>query len=309
MRGTLARHLEPFIKQVNIAIADAKEQGIIPTPELARERLNGLAGFVTDVPEISFTEQRAIESPDGVIKTRVYSPNTDVALPVMIFFHGGGHMCGSADLYDPMCRKMALASDAVVINVDYRLAPEHRYPAAIVDAEYVVRHYRDLLKGIPHNDTLIIAGDSAGGAMCSTLAMHQTADPSLGIDKQILIYPSVDYTMTQPSLDENGTGFFLEKPRIEWYFEHYFSGNDDPKKASPLYGPVNEHTPATLVLLASCDPLRDEGLAYGEKLAAADVSVTTHVFDGMIHAFMNIEDLVPEECAQLYHFMGEFIND
>ncbi len=307
MRGSLAPHLEAFIEQVNIAIADAKEQGIVPTPDMARERLNGLAQFVSNVPDITFYEERKLASVDGSITTRIYSPDPATELPVMIFFHGGGHMCGSAELYDPMCRKISLAGNCIVINVDYRLAPEFPYPAGLDDAENVVRHYRELLTDIAHSQTLIICGDSAGGALCTSLSMMQAEDRTLGIDQQVLIYPSVDYTMSHASMDENGTGYFLEKARIQWYFDHYFKSTDDRRLASPLYGEMNDATPDTMIIIAGCDPLRDEGLAYGDRLIKAGVNVKIHTFEGMIHAFMNIEDLVPEECEQLYRHIGDFV--
>jgi acetyl esterase/lipase len=237
----------------------------------------------------------------------IYSPEPEAALPVMIFFHGGGHMCGSTDLYDPMCRKIALASRCVVISVDYRLTPEHPYPAGLQDAEYIIANYRQVLEDVTFNYTLLIAGDSAGGAICSTLSMKQAEGADFGIHKQILIYPSVDYTMSQASIEDNGVGFFLEKERIAWYLEHYFSRQEDRKAASPLFGTMNESMPETMIIVAGCDPLRDEGLAYGERLAETGVKVRVHQFDGMIHAFMNIEDLVPEECKQLYQHIADFI--
>ena len=137
--------------------------------------------------------------------------------------------------------------------------------------------------------------------------MRQVNDPELSFSKQILIYPSVDYTMTSDSMEENGQGYFLEKARIDWYFNNYFLNQEDRKQASPLYGPVNSDCPKTLIFISGCDPLRDEGISYAEKLEDAGVSVEMHKFDHMIHAFMNIEDLVPKECKKLYQLMGQFI--
>lgn len=308
MRGKLAHHLESFIKQVNVAIAEAKDQGIVPTPELARERLDGLAAFVTDIPEIAYAKSVILNSDETAIHSIVYSPDPSASLPTLVFFHGGGHMCGSAKLYDPMCRKIAIASQCVVISVDYRLAPEHPYPAGLVDAEYIVRNYQQLLEEVKVTDDLMIAGDSAGGAICTSLSMLQAKDDTLKINKQILLYPSVDYTMSFPSMTANGTGYFLEQPRIKWYFEHYFNSGDDARKASPVFGPMNDKLPETLLVVAGCDPLRDEGLEYGKRLADSGVHVETKMFEGMIHAFMNIEDLVPEECAELYKTIGQFVS-
>lgn len=307
MRGSLANHLSAFVEQVNIAIADAKEAGIVPTPELARERLNGLAAFNTESPEIDLRENRVLTTGTHEIPVKIYSPDKNAALPVLVFFHGGGHMCGDPELYDPMCTKMAIAGHSVVISVDYRLAPEHPYPAGLDDAEFVVKNYKRLLEDIAHNDHLVIGGDSAGGAICTSLTMRKVSDPTLSFDKQFLIYPSVDYTMSSDSMKHNGTGFFLEEARIKWYFDNYFHNDEDPKAVSPLYNDVGDSCPDTFVVVAGCDPLRDEGLAYAEKLREAGANVSSYQFENMIHAFMNIEQLVPDECAKLYELMGEFI--
>jgi len=308
MRGVLSKKLNGFIMTVNEAIAEAKASGGVATPELAREKLAALGAFVTKVPNIAFAKDRVITAANHDIPVKVYSPSPAQELPVLIYFHGGGHMCGSADLYDPMCRNMSLAAHCIVINVDYRLAPEFPYPDGIDDAEYVVKNYQSVLQDLSFNNKLVIGGDSAGGAICTSLTMRKTADPALDFSKQILIYPSVDYTMSSPSIEENGTGFFLEKARIDWYFDNYFVDPNDRKNASPLYGPVNAESPESLVILAGCDPLRDEGASYARKLVEAGVSVEKYQFDNMIHAFMNLEDLVPEECSRLYQLMGDFVN-
>lgn len=308
MRGLLAEHLTDFIFTINQLIAQAKEQGIVPTPDMARAKLSALDAYVSHSPAIDFVEDKVLTTDTCKVPVRIYSPSPDQALPVLIYFHGGGHMCGDVNLYDPMCRKMAIASHCIVISVEYRLAPENPYPCGLNDAEAVLRNYQQLLAGICFNSTVSIGGDSAGGAICSSLVMKQVNDPTLLIDKQILIYPSVDYTMSEASIVDNGEGFFLEKARIQWYFDHYFLNNEDRKSVSPLHNPVNADSPETLLIIAGCDPLRDEGLAYAKKLSQAGVLVSLEVFDNMIHAFMNIEDLVPKECQQLYSAIGNFIN-
>jgi acetyl esterase/lipase len=308
MRGTLSPKLESFIEQVNAAIAQAKADGVVANPQLAREKLAALSAFVTKVPDVEYVKDKHLETDTHSIPVKVYSPAMAEALPVVIFFHGGGHMCGDTELYDPMTRKIALASKAVVISVDYRLAPEFPYPAGLDDGEYVVKHYREILTDVAYNDSLIIAGDSGGGAICASLTMRKVSDPTLKFDKQVLIYPSVDYTMSLPSIDDNGTGYFLEKARVQWYFDNYFLNGEDRKQASALFGPMNRESPTTLVLVAGCDPLRDEGLAYAEKLSSHGVHVETYSFDDMIHAFMNIEDLVPQECDLLFEKIGAFVN-
>ncbi len=309
MRGVLAKHLRNFIATVNEAIAEANASGIVATPELAREKLAGLGAFVSIFPELALVIDRKFITPTHEIPVKVYSPAPDKALPIVMLFHGGGHMCGDTELYDPMCRKIAIAGQCVVISVDYRLAPENPYPDGLNDADYAVKHYKEVLTDIKHKGSLIIAGDSAGGAICTSLTMRKVSDPELDFSKQILLYPSVDYTMSSASMEENGTGYFLEKPRIQWYFDHYFLHDEDRKEASPLFGPIDNNSPESLIILSGCDPLRDEGKQYAKKLKQAGLSVTVHEFENMIHAFMNIEDLVPNECSRLYKLIGNFINN
>ena len=309
MRGQLAEHLEGFISDVNVAINKAREDGIMPTPELARENLTNLSGFVTQIPSIAYAEEHSIMDEQVEIPVRVYSPNPDKELPVLVYFHGGGHMCGSTELYDPMCRKMAIASQCVVISVEYRLAPEFPYPAGINDCEAVVKKYHQALAKVNYSNELFIGGDSAGGAICATLSMRKQTDSELAFTKQVLIYPSLDYTMSMPSIKDNGEGFLLERTRIQWYFDNYFDDYEDRAECSPLFGPINDEMPETLIIVAGCDPLRDEGLAYAEKLNEKGNKVIVREFKNMIHAFMNIEDLVVEECRELYQVIGSFVNE
>jgi acetyl esterase len=232
-------------------------------------------------------------------------------LPVLVHFHGGGHMCGSVALYDPICRHLASIAQCVVISVEYRLAPEYPYPAGVEDCEYALIHYAQLLNDVNHQDSVTIIGDSAGGAICTSLSMKSLTDKRIHIDQQILIYPSVDYTLTSPSLDSNGCGFLLETSRIKWYFEQYFKQSDQRsdqiKQASPLLGTINANLPKTLIFTAGCDPLRDEGIAYAKALSAAGVDVEHYSFDGMIHAYMLLHDLVKQECMTTYQRIAEFM--
>lgn len=306
MRGTLSNKLTGFIEQVNQAAAEFKQSGAVLTPEQARINLAKLDGLVSCRPKVSQVINLVLNSADGDIPTRIYLPENCEGKNVLIYFHGGGHMCGSVELYDPMCSKLCLATDSIVISVDYRLAPEFPYPAGLNDAHNVVKNYRTLLADINIGNELYIAGDSAGGAICSSLMMLY---PELNVTKQVLIYPSLDYTCSSDSIAENGSGYLLETPRIQWYFDHYFQNNEDRKACSPLFGSLPNSKVSNLVITAGCDPLRDEGLAYVSRLKQAGQKVSHYQFDNMIHAFINIEDLVKEECELLYQTIGKFIKD
>ncbi|WP_394205755.1 alpha/beta hydrolase [Shewanella waksmanii] len=313
MRGIVSPKLHEFLATVNQTIAEAKAQNIQYTPEQVRANLDKLAAFLNNKPALPLVEDRDFTLPNGSkLPARIYSPNPDIPLPVVMHFHGGGHMCGSVELYDPISRQLAATAQCVVICVEYRLAPEHPYPAGVEDCQYALINYQGVLSGIRHDGSISIMGDSAGGAICTTLAMKRVNNPDIRIDKQILIYPSVDYTMASPSYDDNGEGFLLEKSRVQWYFEQYFGQPltlDSPiKQASALFGPFNRDMPATLVFTAGCDPLRDEGIAYVDAMQRAEAKVEHVHFDDMIHAYMLLQDLVSEECQATYQRIGRFLN-
>ena len=311
MRGIASAKLTEFLAQANHNIALAKQQQVQFTPALLRENLNKLSALMSESPNVAYIADKHWQLDHRTLCARVYSPAPNSDLLVLLHFHGGGHMCGNVDLYDPICRHLASIANCVVISVEYRLAPEHPYPAGLDDCEYALLHYQELLDEVKYQDSINIIGDSAGGAICSSLAMRSLANPKLRIDKQVLIYPSVDYTMSSASMDSNGTGFLLETSRVKWYFEQYFQtlmhDANQVKHASPLLGTMSDKLPPTLIFTAGCDPLRDEGIAYASALQSAGVLVEHYQFDGMIHAYMLLHDLVRQECLDTYHHIARFL--
>lgn len=308
MRGILSAKLSGLIEQANIAAKEAKENGVQLTPSLVRGNIEKLSVFIGEGPDLAFVQESAFTTPTHRIPVRIYSPDPEKSLPVVIHYHGGGHLCGSIALYDPISRKIAKAGNCVVIAVEYRLAPEFPYPAGIDDSQYALEHYQDVLSDVKFNQQLIIAGDSAGAAICTTLASKNIGNSTVNIDKQILVYPSVDYTMSSDSIEENGTGFLLEKEKMIWYFNCYFQDKVLAKQASPLFMPMASSMPQTLIFTAGCDPLRDESYAYAQALEKAGVKVEEYTFDGMIHAYMLLDSFVKSECDETYRMMGGFIH-
>ena len=307
MRGIISDKLTGLMEQANIAAQEFKQSGVQLTPSLVRENLEKLTVFIGEGPELAFVQENAFVTSTHIIPVRVYSPDPEQALPVVLHYHGGGHMCGSIELYDTISRKIAKAGNCVVIAVEYRLAPEYPYPAGVEDSQYALEHYQDVLSEVNFNQQLIIVGDSAGGAICTTLVSNNIDNSAVNIDKQILIYPSVDYTISCASTEENGTGFLLEKEKMIWYFNHYLQDKEQSKQASPLFMPMANSMPQTLIFTAGCDPLRDESIAYGRALKKAGVQVEQVTFDGMIHAYMLLDSIVKSECDETYRMMGEFI--
>ncbi|MCG8427336.1 MAG: alpha/beta hydrolase [Chromatiales bacterium] len=306
----LAPVLEAWLEKHNQLVEQLKISGFKQTPTNAREGLANLTWMlVKERPDIALIQDDLVVGDEFDVPVRIYHPEPDSSLPVLIYFHGGGHMSGGITVYDPICRKIALATNHIVISVDYRLAPECPYPAGLVDALTVAKNIWTTLepRDIDYQRELAIAGDSAGGAICATLSHTTQHDPAVEIKKQILIYPSLDYTMQHESVVLNGQGYLLEKEKIEWFFDNYFQNGENRQSLSPLHMAFSNKLPESLVVTAEFCPLRDEGFVYVEKLKHADVAHKHIHFDDMIHAFINMEDLLKESCNKLYREIKEFL--
>lgn len=303
---TLNPQLESWLTQLNTLVADQQARGVQATPATVRE---GLATMTATLVSQSPTLPWVADTEVGAVPVRLYDPAPQQEKNLCLFFHGGGHLAGSVEVYDPICRKLAAASGQLVVSVEYRLSPEHPWPQGLNDCLEVTRHIWPVLERQQRRvrRRLFLAGDSGGGAYAASISAQAQQDPQLNIDGQILIYPSLDYTLSQPSVTENGRGYLLERPRIEWYFDHYFQHGEDRRAASPLYLPITAGLPPTLMITAGFCPLRDEGLAYLEKLRAAGVPCQHRHYPDMIHAYLNLEDLVPEACADTYQTIARFM--
>jgi acetyl esterase/lipase len=218
-------------------------------------------------------------------------------------------MAGSVTEYDPICRKMAHHVQHVLVSVDYRLAPEFPYPAGVEDALNSARYVWSTLDsaGVAYQPSLRLGGDSAGGALSATVAHRAQYDTGLPVVAQVLIYPSLDYTMSCPSIEEYKSGFLLQKQNIQWYFDNYFQSGEDRKKVSPLFMDLTSNFPDTLVLTAGFCPLRDEGQLYVQNLLKQGINVQHVHFPDMIHAFLNMERLFPERVEVLYKSLQAFL--
>ena len=303
--------LKPWLDNFNQQMAALKAGGFKATPTNAREGLANLTrALVTNIPAIAWCQDDLIPGHAHDVPVRIYHPEPEVALPVLVYLHGGGHMAGSVTVYDPICRKLAHAARHVVVAVDYRLAPECPYPAGVRDAYTAVKNVWPVLqgRGVTFAKQLSLAGDSAGGALCASVAHRAQFDAGIVIRRQALIYPSLDYSMQLPSIAENAKGYLLERSKIEWYFDHYFRHAENRRAASPLHMEISSRLPATLVITAGFCPLRDEGLAYVDKVRQAGVEGEHFHLDDMIHAFINMEDLVKEDCQAVYARVGRFLN-
>ncbi|MEC6830769.1 alpha/beta hydrolase [Photobacterium toruni] len=259
--------------------------------------------FITDIPHIEMITDDIIEN----VAIRIYHPQPQTALPVLVYLHGGGHVAGNLEVYDPICRKLALACQYIIVAIDYRLAPEYPYPAAINDVRLCLQHLFSRLNKMAVNyiPYLAIGGDSAGGALAATVCAIE--DDKIHINKQVLIYPSLDYTLSLPSVVINGNGYFLQRNKVQWYFEQYFQNHQDRSMASPLWLPIWSGFPSTLVITTEFCPLRDEGITYYHKLCQQGISAQHYHVPDMVHAFLNLENVVPQRCQQLYAVIGAFL--
>lgn len=251
-----------------------------------------------DVP-IGKIENRSMSGPGGEIKLRVYTPVAagGEALPAIVYFHGGGFVLGDLDSNDGLCRILAAQSGARVIAVDYRLAPEHKFPAAVEDAVAAVcwceKNAADL--GIDANQ-IAVTGSSAGGNLAAGVCQSTKAEGGPKIAAQLLMFPMTQFGGMFASLRQFATGYFLEKQTIDWFYSTYLPPGTDQNDArlSPLLADDLSGLPPAYVMLGGCDPLHDEGLAYAEKLRAAGVGVTVADYPGMVHDFVSLQAILPQ---------------
>lgn len=249
-----------------------------------------------EVP-IGKVDAQTVPGPAGEIPVRLYTPVAagGGALPVLVYFHGGGWVIGDLDTHDALCRTLANESGCKVMAVDYRLAPEHKCPGAVEDAyaavEWVERQGAQV--GIDVN-AIAVGGDSAGGNLAAIVCQLAAARKGPKIRHQLLLYPVTDTDTNTGSYGAFGAGFFLEKATMEWFFDHYLDGEvaKDSPMIAPLKAPDLSGLPAAYVVTAGHDVLRDEGKAYADALSAAGVDVTYIDYPTMIHGFFNLQGMV-----------------
>jgi len=263
-------------------------------PVQARELRAGFFDQQESITAVGGVEDRTIQGPDGDIPVRIYTPSGDGPHPLIAFFHGGGFVLGTLDSHDAPCRVIANEAEAVVVSVDYRLAPEHPFPAAVEDCyaatEWVAEH-ADELDGDP--DRLAVAGDSAGGNLAAAVSLAARDRDGPAIAHQHLVYPVTDHrehTGAYPSREENATGYFLTADSMAYFDRHYVpSWADRPNPyLSPIAADSHADLPSATVYTCGFDPLRDEGIEYADTLDEAGVEVEHRHYERLIHGIMNM---------------------
>jgi acetyl esterase len=248
------------------------------------------------LPAMGSVEEISVPGGEGPRPARVYRPDLDSPLPTIVMFHGGGFVIGDLDTHELNARTLAQGCAAVVVSVDYRLAPEHPFPAGVEDAIAATRWASSRLSELGGTDRLAVAGDSAGGNLAA-VAAQAMRDEGVALAGQLLMYPVTDMHGEYPSQTENAEGYFLDLDTMLWFDRQYLGGAgvvaDDDPRLSPLHGRLDGLAPA-VVVVAEFDPLRDDGLAYAAALAEAGVPVEVRTYPGLIHGFF---DMAPHSPA------------
>jgi acetyl esterase len=265
------------------------------SPKEARQLFLETRPFSTPAPPaIGTVRNLAAEGPVGQIPLRLYRPagvSDATPLPVYVYFHGGGWVIGDLESHDVLCRQLTAESGACVIAVDYRLAPEHKFPAAADDAWaatlWIVGHAAEL--GLDAG-RLAVGGDSAGGNLAAVVALMARDAGGPAIALQVLIYPVTDVGRESPSYADFADGYMLTRDSMRWFTAHYLGRKEEANdwRVSPLRAPSLVGLPPALILTAGFDPLRDEGAAYATRLREAGVTVDYVSFGGMIHGFVGM---------------------
>jgi acetyl esterase len=285
------------------------ERGVPPTHTLSpadarafyRERR---AVTQPEPPPIAETRDLPASGPHGAIPLRLYHPQAAAqrksAPPVLVYFHGGGWVIGDLDTHDTLCRELAIGSGCAVVAVDYRMAPEHRFPTAVDDSVAATRWVRDHAAALGVDALrLAVGGDSAGGNLAAVVAITLRDAGDLPIRFQLLIYPATDQRRGWPSHQTNGQGYLLTTETIDYFHDHYLPDKamDLDWRASPLLHPDLSRLPPALVLTAGYDPLRDEALQYSHRLTQAGNRATHILFERQIHGFVTMGKVIDEANA------------
>lgn len=294
------------------------EKGVPPvntlTPVQARESYRSRRAFTQpDAPEVYQVADQVIESNGVNVPVRVYHPHTaqtQKSLPALVYIHGGGWTIGDLDTHDVLCRSLCLQAGVVVVSVDYRMGPEHKFPAAYDDSvaafNWTVANSSAL--GVDAK-RIAIGGDSAGGNLSAAACIGLRDQKGLSVQPafQLLIYPATIMWQDTPSYHANGQGYMLTKDSIAYYTDNYLRNRDDAKdwRASPQWASTHAGLPPAFVMTAGFDPLRDEGLMYADALSKAGVSCQYICFERQIHGFITMGRVMQEAntavslCAQV----------
>jgi acetyl esterase len=297
-----SRTMDPKAQIVGEFVKSIRVPGHFPPlPEL-RQQLRTMVTLMDEpAPALPRVEDIRIPGPAGEIAARVYAPSAGgVPLPTVTYFHGGGWVQGDLETHHGLCARLAKHAGALVVAVDYRLAPEHKFPAAVEDCLAAYRWVRDRGRDIGADPARVaVAGDSAGGNLSAVVSQLAASGAGPVPACQVLIYPAVDFALDTDSHRDLADGHVIPRDRIAWYTEQYLRSPADQAdlRASPLRAPSLAGQPPSLIVTAGFDPLRDEGRAYADRLREAGVDVVYREYPGQIHAFVSLTKAIPQGMA------------
>ena len=289
---TDAPKLDPQARDLldRVAAANAPQLHSLSAAEARRAYRESRAALAPPPLAVEEVRELSVPGPAGALRARLYrSGAKGESIPGVVYFHGGGFIYGDIDNHDPVCRGIAVHGACAVVSVDYRLAPEHRFPAAVEDSiaavAWVAANGSTL--GIDPQQ-LVVAGDSAGGNLAAVVALAARERASPRIAMQVLVYPTTDLLAESESVSRFGEGYLLTRESMRWVKRTYLRDERDAAdwRASPLRAADVSRLPPAYVITAGFDPLRDEGEAYAGRLAQAGVPVTTECFEGQVHGFL-----------------------
>jgi acetyl esterase len=266
------------------------------TPTEARAAIDTMFAAFRGQPEaVAKCEDRKTPGPAGEVPVRIYTPAGAGPFGALVFFHGGGWVIGNIETHDALCRELTKGTGCVTVSVDYRLAPEHKFPAGPDDCYAATKWVAENARGLNVDaNRIAVGGDSAGGNLAAVISQmaRDRGGPKLAF--QLLIYPATDCSNETPSQREfQQDGYILSRADMEWFYGHYLSAKD---RTNPLACPALAKSlaglPPAFVLTAAIDPLRDEGEAYGEALRKAGVAVKAKRYDGVCHGFVSMGAMV-----------------
>jgi acetyl esterase len=294
--------VHPQIKLALEALAKADLPAIhtLSAPR-AREVMNAMSKARGGEPApVAKTENRKIPGPEGDVPVRIHWPKANGPHAVFVYFHGGGFVIGDLDTHDTIARNLCVSAGVVVVSVDYRLAPEHKFPAAAEDAWAAYQWVRSAASELDIDPArLSVGGDSAGANLATVVALMARDAAHDDIRLQLLVYPVIDFAMTSASYATYANGFcVLTAEAMRWFGRHYLARPEDAGdwRASPIRADLKD-LPPTLIIAAECDVLRDEGAAYAEALRAAGNSVELKEYAGMIHGFFGMTPVIDDAAA------------
>ncbi len=277
------------------------------TPAQARESIRARTAALGPFEDVASVTDHKVPVKSGEIVVREYSPGGRGPHPALVYYHGGGWVIGDLYTHDGLCRSLTNAARCSVLSVDYRLAPEFKYPVAAEDSyaalDWVVTHAARL--GIDPR-RVAIGGDSAGGNLATVAALMARERGGPALVHQLLIYPVTDFDLDTPSYVENATGYVLTREAMRWFWNHYLAREAQgfERYASPLRAPSLAGLPPALVITAEHDPLRDEGEAYAARLRDAGVPVTLTRYTGMFHGFVRMTHILDKARTALDEMAG-----